>query len=178
MTTPGLTPPLVIAFIGAGATNMCLEAAYEGPDALITLQPIEWNPPPGTRKLQLWQFGDDSRIYLYSQGGPAELCMDFPHPARNGQPLQLSDGITLNVTQEWDWNTKPSTISNRGALGFFIDNMCGETMPGNRIQIWASGGNANEDWTTLIMPTHYLNSHSLSARNAKSILARAATVGH
>jgi hypothetical protein len=104
--------------------------------------------------------------------------MDFPHPAKNGQTLQLADVITLRATQEWDWNTKPSTISNRGALGFFIDNLCGEPRPGNRIQIWAAGGNASQTWATLLMPTHYLDSHSVSTGRHLRLVVRAAIAGH
>lgn len=64
--TPNLTIPVVIAFAGNATANMGLQAAYAGVDAPVTLQSIPWGQP---NSLQLFQFGDDGRIYLYTSEG-------------------------------------------------------------------------------------------------------------
>ena len=157
MATPNLTPPVVIAFSGNTGANMCMQAPYAGVDAQITLQPIQWQAP--WNNLQLWQFGDDGRIYLYTPDALAQFCVDFPNPAGNGQPILLNTVIPSDQTQLWNLNVSPQSIANVGAGGYFIDNDSGNTGPGNKIEIWAGGGapgNGNEAWMTLAIPAYYL----------------------
>ncbi|HEX7722974.1 MAG TPA: RICIN domain-containing protein [Pyrinomonadaceae bacterium] len=161
MATSKLTPPVVIAWTGPGLTNMCMQAAYSGVDAQITLAPIQWDPPAG-QSSQLWQFGDDRRIYVYTADNPGQFCLDFPNPPQNGQPLTLNDVIASDQTQMWDWNSHPQTLANVGAPGFYADDDGGGRNPGTKIQIWTGtgSGNANQVWTPLLMPTYYLNSQT------------------
>ena len=161
MATPKLTTPLVIAWTGPGLTNMCMQAQYPGVDAPITLQPIRWNPPAGESS-QLWQFGDDGRIYVYTPDTPAQFCIDFPNPAQNGQPLTLNSVIGSDQTQTWNWDSNPQTLANVGAPGMYADDSGGGRNPGTKIQIWggSGSGNGNQVWTPLMMPTYYLDSQS------------------
>lgn len=158
MTTLKLTPPLVIAYTGNGYNGSiftCMSAQYQGPDAPITLQPIQWNVANGG---QLWRFGNDGRIYLDTPENPAQFCVDFPSPPQNGSPLLLSEVKALDQTQMWNWDTKPGFISNVADSTFAIDNNDGNTSPGNKIQVWQQGNTQHQIWTPLMMPTYFLTS--------------------
>lgn len=166
MTTTKLTPPLLIAFTAKGNTQTCMRAEYSGDAALITLNTIKWNEGGP----QLWQFGNDDRIYLHTPESPAAFCVGFSGAPKNGLQLQLSVVEPSDKMQMWDWNKQPGYILNigaSGASGFVIDNDGGRTSPGNRIQIWEKGNTPNQIWTPEMMPSYYL----------KSLVSKAATGG-
>jgi hypothetical protein len=161
MTTPKLTPPLLIAFTAQGNTQKCMGAKYSGDGALISLNAIKWNEGGP----QLWQFGNDDRIYLHTPESPAAFCVGFSGAPTNGLQLQLSVVEPSDKMQMWDWNTQPGYILNIGAGGFAIDNNDGRTGPENRIQIWEKGNTPHQIWTPEMMPSYYL----------KSLVSKAAT---
>lgn len=164
MTTLQLTPPLVIAFAGQADTNTCMAAAqYQGHDAPITLQPIQWNSVNGG---QLWQFGNDGRIYLYTPANPAQFCVDFPSPPQNGSALLLNTVQELDQTQMWNWDSNPGYLINVADPTFAIDNNVGDTSPGNKLQVWQQGNTPHQLWTPVMMPTYFLNSASQAAAAA------------
>jgi len=138
-----------------------MQASYAGVDATVTLQPIQYN---GQQPLQLWQFGSDQRIYLYSASGSPTFCLDLVQPIGNGQPLILNNVIASDQTQMWDWNSLAPGLKNIGASAsgttYVIDNSAGGAGSGNKIQIWTYIPNANQNWTPELLPSLYLNSIS------------------
>jgi hypothetical protein len=148
MATPKLTSPVAISLVAI--PPVCLQAGYAGARAEITLQPISWDKP---NDLQLWQFGDDGRIYLYTPKAPAQFCVEFTNLAANGQPLQLNKADPSDQTQMWDVSSPPS-IRNVGAGSFFMDSGNNHA-PGNKVVIYAGGGaqqNSNEAWLPVLIP--------------------------
>lgn len=152
MDTPNLTSPVAIS-LARGGPVICLQAGYAGVNAQITLQPISWEQP---NKLQLWQFGDDQRIYLYTPEKPAQFCVDFSNPAGNAQPLQLAAVIPSDKTQMWNVSS-PLSIENVGAGSYFVDSGANPA-PGNKVVIYNGGGaqkNSNEAWLPVLIPAFY-----------------------
>jgi hypothetical protein len=151
MATPNLTSPVAISL--AGTSIICLQAEYAGVNSQILLQPISWEQ---SNNLQLWQFGDDQRIYLYTPEAPAQFCVDFSNPAGNAQPLQLTTVISSDKTQMWDMSS-PLSIRNVGAKSYFVDSGNNHA-PGNKVVIYAGGGakqNSNEAWLPVLIPAFY-----------------------
>jgi hypothetical protein len=149
MATPKLTSPVAISLVAI--PPVCLQAVYAGARAEITLQPISW----GKKRdgFQLWQFGEDGRIYLYTPEAPAKFCVEFRNSAENGQPLQLNNADPSDQTQMWDVSGLPS-IRNVGAGSYYMDSGNNHA-PGNKVVIYAGGGaqkNSNEAWLPVLIP--------------------------
>ena len=148
-----LTQPVVLRFDGAWKPEMCAQAQYEGPNAVITLQNVDMS---GQTPLQLWQVGNDGRIYLYTPSAPATLCLTYQQTGQPGQPLELATANPQDQTQVWNWNQTPPSIINVGASGsgkaFAIDNNHGSTSPGNQVQLYVSNGTNAQAWLFQTVP--------------------------
>jgi hypothetical protein len=146
---PTLKGPFIIRWNGVATPDMCLQAAYGGVDAIVSLQPMDFT---ASNELQLWQVGDDNRIYLNN----TPHCLDFVNPPQNGQVLQLSEVIATDETQKWDLSRLPPALVNIGASGttlYMIDNSGGGTGAGNKVQLWNQAGNDNQRWSFVVVPS-------------------------
>lgn len=142
----------LIQFNGVGAQMVCLQAAYAGEDAPISIAPVD---PAGTTPLQQWSLGDDGRIYLFTAAGNEQFCVDFPQPPQNGQPLLLSLVQASDSSQQWQFHgdSNMSTLTNVGLPSYAIDNDGGGLEPGNRVQVWQVSNNTNQAWIFAVIPT-------------------------
>jgi hypothetical protein len=144
--------PFLIQWVGSPLQEVCLQAAYPGQDAFVTINTID---PTGNTSLQLWLYGSDERLYLYAgSGSTPKYCLDFTNPAQNGQPLMLNAVTPSDQTQQWTWNgaSNTSTFNNIGAQGFSMDNDGGGIRAGNKIQLWQTANNANQDYVMALIP--------------------------
>ena len=151
MATPKLSSPVAISLVGVRPI-ICLQAGYERVNAQITLPQISWQKKPNN--LQLWQFGDDQRIYLYTPEKLAQFCIDFLNPVENAQPLLLAAVIPSDKTQKWKVSSLLS-IENVGAENYFMDSGANPTT-GSKVVIYKGGGagkNPNEGWLPVLIPT-------------------------
>ncbi|MEP7342298.1 MAG: RICIN domain-containing protein [Acidobacteriota bacterium] len=160
-----LTPPVLITFVNNGGEN-CLQAETAASSSAVNLQPIDQSFETPN---QLWQFGDDNRIYLSSStAGNEQYCLTFQPPAENGQLLIIHDHDADDASQTWDWNSNPPTIINLGAtattgITYVIDDQYGRTGSDNPVQIWVSiDGSGNQPWAAQLVLKNYFQSNSVS----------------
>jgi ricin-type beta-trefoil lectin protein len=143
--------PFLIQFVGTPLSDVCLQAAYPGADAIVSIAPIDAS---GNTTLQQWFFGSDQRLYLNT--GSMQFCLDYVNPAENGAPLIIADANLSDQTQMWGWNggqQNASTFNNVGSPGFSIDDNGGGIAPGNQVQLWdTDNGNPNQAYTMSVIP--------------------------
>jgi hypothetical protein len=142
--------PFLIQYVGTPMSDVCLQAAYPGVDAAVTIAPIDTN---GNTPLQQWFLGSDQRLYLNTD--PVQFCLDYPNPATNGASLQIASVVPSDQTQMWQWNGQQNvpTFSNVGAKGFSIDINNGDTGPGSKAQLWGTGnGNDHQAFAMTVIP--------------------------
>lgn len=152
MASLTLTAPVVLAYGGQVTSKMCMQAQDAGTNALITLQPIDYS---GNTPLQLFQFGNDGRIYLYNSQNPSApaFCVTFQGPAEDGAPIALAKPDNSDQTQVWRWQNNLNLV-NVGASSsttFVIDDDHENTGKGNKIQLYGSNGTGAQLWITVLL---------------------------
>ena len=142
--------PVLIVFAGSAFPLFCLQAQFAGPEAPVTLQPVD---PNGQTPLQQWAY-DGQVISLYEPDGAPQFYLGFIQPASSGQALALAQIEPADQFQFWNWSgTTASTFANAGATGFAIDNEGGVVQAGNKVQIWQAPGNfPNQSWIFALVP--------------------------